>query len=388
MPPKTRKTKIENSEDSENSHDIPDLKPEPLPTSDDSYKRKIVIGKENCIANSQIIKLRHPKEGFALFRIGEDIFDEVLAVDDGNRSWFYGNSVIGDGSVQLFAPFNPIFVVLPYLIKNKERFMEIEDVLCDDQVEAIKELWNHKKLLDALKNVADVKDVCDSKVVRINEEKLLKWIRGKFEILKNQLSDDVHKSLLENDEAFERYVFSFLSDYLCPEICVMARNSLNIKEAPVSENIDMSMKRKLMDEDDEIPKTVAKVKRNMASRIAASRIIHAGRGIGQPTAFGKRMERLSNRVWGEVVMPTDTKSLKVVRVMSAEPYETKEQLSPEYYPNLPMFHYLTKMLRFHGLFFDDHVIFREVQDNLKIIRGKVVRPPIGQGKRAQLRGKK
>ncbi|EGT54688.1 hypothetical protein CAEBREN_13109 [Caenorhabditis brenneri] len=126
----------------------------------------------------------------------------------------------------------------------------------------------------------------------------------------------------------------------------------------------------------------------MSSRLAASRIVHAGRGISQPTPFGKRMDRLSNRVWGEVVMPTDTKSLKLVRVMSAEPYETKESLSPSYYPNLPMFHYLTKMLRFHGLFFDDHVVFRDVQDNLKTIRGKVVRPPIGQGKRAQLRGKK
>ena len=83
-----------------------------------------------------------------------------------------------------------------------------------------------------------------------------------------------------------------------------------------------------------------------------------------------------------------------------EPYEQRDQLSPKYYPNLPMFHYLTKMLRFHGLFFDDHVVFRQVlkfislifsfqvQDELKMMRGKVVRPPIGQGKRATLRGAK
>ncbi|PAV56289.1 hypothetical protein WR25_15713 [Diploscapter pachys] len=126
----------------------------------------------------------------------------------------------------------------------------------------------------------------------------------------------------------------------------------------------------------------------MAHRLVAHRINHIDRGINQPTAYGKRMERLSNRIFGEVVKPTDVKSKKVVRVMAAEPLETKEQLSVEYYPNLPMFHYLTKMLRFHGLFFDDHVVFRQVQDELKILRGKVVRPPIGQGKRAQLRAKK
>ncbi|VDO32848.1 unnamed protein product [Haemonchus placei] len=124
------------------------------------------------------------------------------------------------------------------------------------------------------------------------------------------------------------------------------------------------------------------------SRLAASRIVHAGRGIGDVTPYGKRMDRLSRRIFGEVVRATDDRSMKVVRIMSAEPIETKEQLSVKYYPNLPMFHYLTKMLRFHGLFFDDHVVFRQVQDELKILRGKVVRPPIGQGKRALLRGAK
>ena len=73
--------------------------------------------------------------------------------------------------------------------------------------------------------------------------------------------------------------------------------------------------------------------------------------------------------------------------MAAEPLEQQEARSVAYFPNLPMFHYLTKMLRFHGLFFDDHVIWRKVQDELKVLRGKVVRPVIGQGKRALLRKK-
>lgn len=90
----------------------------------------------------------------------------------------------------------------------------------------------------------------------------------------------------------------------------------------------------------------------------------------------------------QVVRPTNYKSMKVVRVMSALPREQDPQKHVDYYPNLPMFHYLTKMLRLHGLFFDEHVVWRDVQNNLKIMRGKVVAPPIGQGKRAQLRGKK
>ncbi|KAK0413096.1 hypothetical protein QR680_006594 [Steinernema hermaphroditum] len=126
----------------------------------------------------------------------------------------------------------------------------------------------------------------------------------------------------------------------------------------------------------------------MAGRLMASRIGHIGRGISEASPYGKRMDRLSNRIFGEVVRQTDIKSHKVIRVMSAEPLEQREDKGVGYFPNQPMFHYLTKMLRLHGLFFDSHVVFRQLQDELKIMRGKVVRPAIGQGKRALLRGKK
>uniref|UniRef100_A0AC35UDP4 28S ribosomal protein S33, mitochondrial n=1 Tax=Rhabditophanes sp. KR3021 TaxID=114890 RepID=A0AC35UDP4_9BILA len=126
----------------------------------------------------------------------------------------------------------------------------------------------------------------------------------------------------------------------------------------------------------------------MSGKTMVSRIAQFGRGLNQPTPYGKRVERLSNRIFGEVTTPTDIKSQKVVRLMAAEPLEQQEQKSIQYYPNLPMFHYLTKMLRFHGLLFDQHVVWRQVQDELKIARGKIVRPVIGQGKRAQLRGNK
>ncbi|KAI6190284.1 28S ribosomal protein S33, mitochondrial [Aphelenchoides bicaudatus] len=125
----------------------------------------------------------------------------------------------------------------------------------------------------------------------------------------------------------------------------------------------------------------------MTARVMASRIAHATRGLTDTTPYGKRMERLSNRIFNEVIRPTDTKSMKVVRVMAAEPLEQQEFKSTEYYPNLPMFHYLTKLLRVHGLLFDEHVVWREVQNQLKILRGKVVMPKPGQGKRALLRKK-
>lgn len=47
--------------------------------------------------------------------------------------------------------------------------------------------------------------------------------------------------------------------------------------------------------------------------------------------------------------------------MAAEPYEQQEIKRVDYFPNTPMFHYLTKMLYMHGLFFDQHVVWRKVQ---------------------------
>uniref|UniRef100_A0A0K0EZU3 Small ribosomal subunit protein mS33 n=1 Tax=Strongyloides venezuelensis TaxID=75913 RepID=A0A0K0EZU3_STRVS len=125
----------------------------------------------------------------------------------------------------------------------------------------------------------------------------------------------------------------------------------------------------------------------MSGRTMASRIVRYGDRITNTTPYGKRMERLSNRIFNEVTTPTDDKSMKIVKMLAAEPLEQQDQKSVSYYPNLPMFHYLTKLLYFHGLFKDDHVIWRKLQDEIKINRGKVVRPVIGEGKRAQLRKK-
>ncbi|VDN03249.1 unnamed protein product [Thelazia callipaeda] len=129
-------------------------------------------------------------------------------------------------------------------------------------------------------------------------------------------------------------------------------------------------------------------KTGAAVKTMKSRINLAGRGINCETDYGKHMNDLSRQIFTEPPRETESKNLKVVRVMSEEPLEQQPFKSIDYYPNQPMFHYLTKLLRFHGLYFDEHVVWREVQNRLKLARGKMLYPPIGQGKRAQLRGDK
>ena len=46
---------------------------------------------------------------------------QVLNVGEKMRSWFYGNSLIEDGKLKLVIPIHPLFVALPYLLKNQAR---------------------------------------------------------------------------------------------------------------------------------------------------------------------------------------------------------------------------------------------------------------------------
>uniref|UniRef100_A0A915CU23 Major sperm protein n=1 Tax=Ditylenchus dipsaci TaxID=166011 RepID=A0A915CU23_9BILA len=72
-----------------------------------------------------------------------------------------------------------------------------------------------------------------------------------------------------------------------------------------------------------------------------------------------------------VTRKTNVVSMKVVDTMSQEPWEQREDKSIAYFPNQPMFHYLTKMLSLHGVFLEEHVLWAQVQDQLRTKEGKL-----------------
>uniref|UniRef100_A0A1I7TPC0 RNase_H2-Ydr279 domain-containing protein n=1 Tax=Caenorhabditis tropicalis TaxID=1561998 RepID=A0A1I7TPC0_9PELO len=291
MPPKTRKTKKEEVEEEEEmavEEVLQETKPMKLPESDASFDRKIFVAKTGTLANSRLIKLRHPKEGCALFRISDTCFDEIIGINDGHRSFFYGESVIENGTVHLVAPFNPIFVCLPYLQKTSEKFLEIDEILKDEDFEGIKELTTNQRILKALENVTDVKDLLDVKVYRLNEKKMLEWMDRKFRSLTEALRTDVHKSLLDSPEALDRHVFSFFIDFLSPSMIPTIKTHLNIQEATELENQDQSMKRKATDEGDEYEKEKPIAKKPKES-IQTKKLQAASKGTKSISAFfGKK----------------------------------------------------------------------------------------------------
>ncbi|KAL7371117.1 hypothetical protein ABVT39_019252 [Epinephelus coioides] len=98
------------------------------------------------------------------------------------------------------------------------------------------------------------------------------------------------------------------------------------------------------------------------------------------SSYAMRMARLSAQIFGEVVRPTDSKSMKVVQLFKETPLaKTKEVY--DWYPQHKIYYALTQKLRFMGLFRDEHEDFKEEMRRLRKLRGKG-KPKKGEGKRA------
>ncbi|XP_072256305.1 small ribosomal subunit protein mS33 [Pyxicephalus adspersus] len=98
------------------------------------------------------------------------------------------------------------------------------------------------------------------------------------------------------------------------------------------------------------------------------------------TKYAFRMSCLSARIFGEVVRPTDNKSMKVVKLFSEQPMAKRKEVC-DWYPQHNVYTPLMRNLRFMGLYRDEHEDFKEEMKRLRKLRGKGP-PKKGEGKRA------
>ncbi|VTJ58823.1 Hypothetical predicted protein [Marmota monax] len=106
----------------------------------------------------------------------------------------------------------------------------------------------------------------------------------------------------------------------------------------------------------------------------------AAQEMSSLSEYALRMTRLSARLFGEVARPTDSKSMKVVKLFSEQPLAKKKE-TYDWYPNHNTYFGLMGTLRFLGLYRDEHQDFKDEQKRLKKLRGKG-KPKKGEGKRA------
>uniref|UniRef100_A0A8C3P2Z8 Small ribosomal subunit protein mS33 n=1 Tax=Cyanoderma ruficeps TaxID=181631 RepID=A0A8C3P2Z8_9PASS len=98
------------------------------------------------------------------------------------------------------------------------------------------------------------------------------------------------------------------------------------------------------------------------------------------SSYALRMARLSAQIFGDVVRPTDSKSMKVVKLFSEQPLAKREEVY-NWYPPHNTYYALMKKLRYFGLYRDEHQDFKEEMRRMKKLRGKE-KPKKGEGKRA------
>ncbi|KZC13201.1 PREDICTED: 28S ribosomal protein S33, mitochondrial [Dufourea novaeangliae] len=87
------------------------------------------------------------------------------------------------------------------------------------------------------------------------------------------------------------------------------------------------------------------------------------------TVYAKRMNQLSNKIFGEVYRDTNSKSMKVVKLFSEKPVHKRDEIV-DYYPRHTEIDILMKNLRLYGLYRDEHQDFIEEYDRLRELRGK------------------
>lgn len=77
--------------------------------------------------------------------------------------------------------------------------------------------------------------------------------------------------------------------------------------------------------------------------------------LSTPTAmaslsnYAVRMARLSARIFGDVVRPTDSKSMKVVQLFKEPPMAQSKEVY-DWYPQHRIYYAMTQKLRYMGLF--------------------------------------
>ncbi|PAV90362.1 hypothetical protein WR25_22092 [Diploscapter pachys] len=209
----SRSTNGERSDEEQENASLSVSKKGP-PSSEMAYERKFIVAKEGTLTNSCLYKIRHPKSGAAvLLRLSEENCDE-------------------------------------------DKFLELDEILTDEEQPAIGLLEKNKQLLKTIEKVADVKNVCDSRVYRYNSQLAMQWIQTRFERIKLYLQEEaaLHKAILDSSDVLNRYTFGVLSDYLSAEMTASAKQFLDITDIKCEETVDMNMYGKRKTDEDELSK--------------------------------------------------------------------------------------------------------------------------------------
>ncbi|TMW68305.1 hypothetical protein Poli38472_005773 [Pythium oligandrum] len=122
----------------------------------------------------------------------------IGATTDKNRSWFIGNHVLQDGSMLVFSPLDPLFVLLNAVFDERTKYSSTYDLLSQSQ-----NVWwlqlGSAVTQEKIEQICDVQftggdEALDNLYVRFNEVKAITWLSNKVRRVAKVLSQQAASS--------------------------------------------------------------------------------------------------------------------------------------------------------------------------------------------------
>ncbi|XP_010744459.2 ribonuclease H2 subunit B [Larimichthys crocea] len=214
------------------------------------------------------VRLRNPSTDAAslyMLSAGDAQLFEVKAFDEEFHSWFVGQTVQRDGRLLFVTPMDPLYLILPYLIKSgKEgKFQPVDQVIMDEDFPACSRLLSCTRSLSSLRHVAEEKEVANMKFHRYSEEKTMIWLEKKVERtvtalkkrniyvgegVKSTTYVRVKSESDHQEEDYLRYAHGLISEYISEELSKALLKHLQLPELTSPKEAEPpSKKRKLSD---------------------------------------------------------------------------------------------------------------------------------------------
>lgn len=216
----------------------------------DEEKDWILISSQDCIGETKsekstlkMLTLRHPgSQGSSKFLYNTEkrkIF-ELTSHKDKYSSWFVDSTVKENGALHIATAFDPLYVILFYLHKNRlqDKFMLLNQILVDEEFPDCRNLDEGCSNDAIQQNIADSSGSGKFVGYRYSQKKTMKWLRIKVNqtakaikdsgIFIAQSEDDVSSKENEGIEHLE-YAFGIVCNYVNEDIKEHLRKHLGLR---------------------------------------------------------------------------------------------------------------------------------------------------------------
>uniref|UniRef100_A0A8C3G2S1 Ribonuclease H2 subunit B n=1 Tax=Cyclopterus lumpus TaxID=8103 RepID=A0A8C3G2S1_CYCLU len=224
------------------------------------------IDTQNHDSDPAFVRLRNPSTDAAslyMLSSGDVQLFEVKAFEEDFHSWFVGQTVQRDGRLLFVTPMDPLYLIMPYLIKygKEEKFQPVDQVVMDEEFPACSRLLSCTRSLASLHHIAEEKAVGQQTFYRYSPEKTMNWLKKKVErtvgVLKARSvsvgggvksTTYIRVKSESGDEDYRRYAHGLISEYVSEDLSKELLKHLQLPElASPKETEPPSKKRKLSD---------------------------------------------------------------------------------------------------------------------------------------------